>query len=360
MLDRALQRGMEAPVFLRNAWYVAAWDHQLAQGLLARTIMNENIVFFRSGDGIAALEDRCCHRSAPLSVGKLIEGGLQCGYHGLVFDRSGRCVRVPGQAKVPPGAAVRSYPVVEKHRWIWIWMGDPAAADQSLIPDMHWHADPAWLMIGDYFNVKCHYQALIDIQLDNTHSKYVHPTSLGNDGAIATPPRVRREPRAVHGERLMPNSDPPPIWRRAIDYQPERADVWLKWTYTVPAAITFDAGIAEPGTGAFEGNRSRGITVYNSHGITPETDRTTHHFWTSSRNFRIDDEAITKTMREIRNTFLEDVAIVEAQQRALEAFPNAPTIDVNADAPTIQARALMAQLIDAERRQGRPIQLAGT
>jgi vanillate O-demethylase monooxygenase subunit len=199
----------------------------------------------------------------------------------------------------------------------------------------------------------CHYQALIDIQLDNTHSKYVHPTSLGNDGAIATPPRVRRDNLAVHGERLMPNSDPPPIWRRAANYTDERADVWIKWTYTPPGNVTFDAGIAKPGTGAFEGRRDHGITVYNAHGITPETDRTTHHFWSSSRNFRLDDAELTRTMSEIRDTFLEDVAMVEAQQRALEAFPGAPTIDVNADNPTIQARNLMARLIEAERASAR-------
>jgi phenylpropionate dioxygenase-like ring-hydroxylating dioxygenase large terminal subunit len=337
-------------MFLRNAWYVAAWDHEVRQNLLPRTIMNENIVIFRCESGsVAALEDRCCHRNAPLSAGRLIGDEVECGYHGLVYDRSGRCVRVPGQTKVPPGAQVRSFPVIARHQWIWIWMGDTACADDSLIPNMYWHNDPSWLMIGDYFHVKCHYQALIDIQLDNTHSKYVHPTSLGNTGAIMTPPKVRREPGAIHGERLMPNSDPPPLWRRAADYDQERADVWIKWTYRPPGTITFDAGIAEPGTGAFEGNRSRGITIYNSHGITPATEETTHHFWTSSRNFRLEDEALTRTLSDIRNTFLEDIAMVEAQQRTIEAFPGAPTIDINADSPTIQARNLMTRLIDEEQ-----------
>jgi phenylpropionate dioxygenase-like ring-hydroxylating dioxygenase large terminal subunit len=296
-----------------------------------------------------ALEDRCCHRSAPLSAGVVIGNDIQCGYHGLVFDRAGRCVRVPSQAKVPPGAAVRSYPVVERHRWIWLWMGIADKADASLIPDMYWHGDPRWRMIGDYFHVKCHYQALLDIQLDNTHSRFVHPGSLGNDGALATPPRIRREERALHGARLMPNSDPPPIWRRAADYKLERADHWLTWTYRPPATVTFDVGIAEPGSGAFEGNRSRGITVYNSHGITPETEHTTHHFWTSSRDFRLDDEEITRTLSGIRDTFLEDVAMVEAQAGTIAAFPGAPNIDIGADAPTIQARNLLQQMIAAER-----------
>ena len=338
-------------MFLKNAWYVAGWDdHVGGDAPLARTMLNEPIVLFRTADGaVAALEDRCCHRGAPLSIGRIQGNEIECGYHGLRFDRSGACVRVPSQDLVPPGARVRSYPVVERHRWIWVWMGEAALADASLIPDYSWHDDPAWEPIRDYFHVACHYQALIDIQLDNTHSKYVHPTTLGNDGAIATPPKVRREARAIHGERLMPDSDPPPIWRRAADYRPDRADVWIKWTYVPPTNVTFDAGIAEVGSGAFDGDRSRGITIYNSHGITPETDRTTHHFWVSARNFRLEDDQLTQTLSAIRDTFREDIAVVEAQQRRLETLPQAATIDINADNPTIQARNLLARLIAAEQ-----------
>ena len=340
-------------MFLRNAWYVAAWDHEIGRALLPRTILNQNIVFFRTEDGaVAALEDRCCHRHAPLSVGKLVGSELQCGYHGLVYDRTGQCVRVPSQTLVPPGARVRAYPAVERHRWVWIWMGDPAAADTSLIPDMHWHDDPAWrVAAGEYFHVKCHYQALIDIQLDQTHSKYVHPTSLANDGAITAPALVKRDGGRLHGGREMANSDPQPFMRRAANYPHPRADVWIKWTYTPPGAVTFDTGIAEPGTGAFAGDRSRGITIFNSHGVTPETERSTHYFWSSSRNFRLDDAQTDAVMAGIRDTFLEDVTMVEAQRRAIEAFPGAPSIDVSADAPTIQARKLLDQMIAEEARR---------
>lgn len=336
-------------MYLYNAWYVAAWDHEITNAPLARTLLNQKVVFFRNAEGkVAALEDRCCHRGAPLSVGRVIDGQIECGYHGLVFDSSGRCVCVPSQQSVPSTAVVRSYPVVEKDRWVWIWMGDPARADRLLIPDLYWHNHPEWKMLGDYFNVKCHFQALIDIQLDNTHSKFVHPTSLGNAGAVATPPKIERVGNTIHGSRLMPESDPPPIWRRAANYQPERADCWLTWIYNPPGSITFDVGIAVPGSGAFEGDRSQGITIYNSHGITPETDDTTHHFWTSSRNFRLDDEELTKVLSGIRNTFLEDVTMVEAQHVSLKAFPNAKMIDITADAPTIQARRLLKRMQDAD------------
>ena len=118
-------------MLLRNAWYIAAWADEVGRGqLLARRICNEPIVLFREGTGRAgALADRCCHRAAPLSMGSVVEEGIQCGYHGLVIDASGCCVRIPGQKQIPSDARVRSYPVVEKDQLVWVWMGDPAKAD---------------------------------------------------------------------------------------------------------------------------------------------------------------------------------------------------------------------------------------
>ena len=338
-------------MFLRNAWYVAAWDHEVGRALFPRTICGQNLVLFRTEDGaVAAFEDRCCHRNAPLSVGRLIGNEVECGYHGLAFDRTGACVRVPSQSQVPPGARVRCYPVVERHRWIWVWTGDAAAADPSLIPDMYWHTDPAWrLAAGGCLHAKCQYQALVDIQLDQTHSKYVHPTSFANEGAIRAPALARRDGRRLHGGRVMANSDPQPFMRRAADYKPALADVWIKWTYEPPCAVMFDTGIAEPGAGALQDRtKGNGITIFNTHFSTPETERSTHYFWASARNYKLDDPALDALMGKIHDIFSEDVAMVEAQQRGIEAFPNEPIIDVGSDAPTIQARKLVARLIEEE------------
>ena len=116
-------------MFARNAWYIAAWSDEVADKPLARRILNEPVVLFRGQDGrAAALADRCCHRSAPLSLGRVVEEGIECGYHGLVINCAGQCVRVPGQRLIPPDATVRNYPLVEKNRFLWIWPGDPALA----------------------------------------------------------------------------------------------------------------------------------------------------------------------------------------------------------------------------------------
>ncbi len=129
--------------FVRNAWYLAAWPEELDGGLMSRTIMNEPLVLFRNATGaVGALEDRCCHRGAPLTHGEVVAEGIQCGYHGLIFDCTGTCVKVPGQDTVPRKAVVRSYPVVERQQFIWIWMGDPALADEGKIIDYPYHDQP--------------------------------------------------------------------------------------------------------------------------------------------------------------------------------------------------------------------------
>jgi phenylpropionate dioxygenase-like ring-hydroxylating dioxygenase large terminal subunit len=123
-------------MFIRNAWYTAAWTDEIAERPLGRRICNEPIVFFRDRQGrIAALTDRCCHRSSPLHLGTVVEQGLQCGYHGLIFDRAGRCVYIPAQDRIPERAKVPSYPVVEKDQLVWVWIGDPAKGDESKIVD---------------------------------------------------------------------------------------------------------------------------------------------------------------------------------------------------------------------------------
>jgi phenylpropionate dioxygenase-like ring-hydroxylating dioxygenase large terminal subunit len=114
---RARDYCAEAMEYLRNAWYVAAWSEELAAGkLIARTFLDEPVVLFRTNDGAAAaLFDRCPHRFAPLSRGRHKGSEIECGYHGLRFDRSGACSLNPyNPGHTPPRARVQSYPVLER------------------------------------------------------------------------------------------------------------------------------------------------------------------------------------------------------------------------------------------------------
>jgi len=155
--------------FPRNAWYAAAWDREITGRLFPRVIANHPIVMYRKRNGeCVALADACWHRLLPLSQGRLVDDEVVCGYHGLRYDASGRCVHMPSQETLNPSACVRSYPAVERHRLVWIWLGDPARADPARIPDLHWNADPAWASDGGLIHVRCNYKLVLDNLLSDT------------------------------------------------------------------------------------------------------------------------------------------------------------------------------------------------
>ena len=336
-------------MYLRNCWYIAGLPEDVSGSPVGRVFLGDPVVLFRAADGaVAALEDRCCHRHLPLSLGRVSGENLQCGYHGLEFDSAGNCVKVPGQARVPPGASVRSYPMIERHGWLWIWMGDADAADPDLVPDVFWRDHPGWVATGEYWDIACGYDLLIDIQLDNTHAPFVHPDTLGSSAITETPPKVERTDRTVSAGRWMMDVVPSPTFARAIGSE-ENVDRWLLWEFSLPSLCAFDIGCAIAGSGAETGDRSQGVTLHTAHFMTPETETTCHYFWSVGRNYNIDDQTVTDAMHaEFRSIFSEDIEIVEAQQKSLDRTEGREAIDVNADAPVLQARQLLNRCIAAE------------
>ena len=340
-------------MFPRNQWYVAAWGDELQPGtLLARTLLNEPVVLFRTPDGVAhAFEDRCCHRRAPLSLGRMIGDKLQCGYHGLVYRADGTVVGIPGQTMVPPGAKARTYALVERWKLVWLWFGD-AAADPAKIPDHLYvtHDDPQWRWVGGYLHFDCDYRLLIDNLLDLTHETFLHAKTIGNEHVANTPlAKVERDASGVSATRWMLGVAPPPFLAHASGFGMQaKVDRWQNIRFEPPGHVTLDVGIARAGTGAPEGNRSQGITLAVTNAITPETDRSLHYFWGHPRKFKLDDDELSEFLRVgLTNTFLEDKVILEGQQRIIDARPEARTVDINADGASIQARRMLDQLAGA-------------
>ncbi len=341
--------------YLNDRWYAAAWAEEIESRPLARTILGRPVVFYRTAGGApVALEDRCCHRALPLSMGQVIGDEIRCGYHGLRYDATGQCVDVPGQSTIPPGARVACYPVVERHRMVWIWMGDAALADADAIADLFWHDDPAWLTTGEHIEVGCDYRRLIDIQLDATHATFVHTSTLASDAIQETPAEVIRDGDVLHVRRWMLDVEAPPIWVSAGGFT-GNVDRWILATYVPPALCVFDIGAAVAGSGAPDGERGQGITNRTTHFMTPATATATHYFWLFARDYGLDDAALSERVHgAIAETFHEDVEIVERQQRSIAADRIGAEIDVDADRPTIQARRLLERLIAAETEQGTP------
>ena len=233
-------------MWLRNCWQVAAFSREVVGGqLFARRICDEPVVLYRSMTGApVALEDRCAHRAAPLSMGALIGDTLRCGYHGLCYDTTGKCVTIPGQDYIPQRARVRAYPAVEKHRLVWIWMGDPERADASTVPDVHWLDDPAWVAAEGYHNVAADYRLLNDNLLDLSHETYVHMRTIGHEAVAESPAAVKVEDGAVRVVKEMPGCTPPPFYQFLGRLKPtDRIDRWQRTVYRPPGYIVIDVGV---------------------------------------------------------------------------------------------------------------------
>ena len=174
-------------MILLNAWYVACTPAEIDDKPLGRTLCKQPIVFYRAGDGtVAALDDFCPHRSAPLSLGRVIEGKLVCGYHGLEMGCDGKTIAMPGQ-RVRAFPAIRSYPVVERHGFVWVWPGEAALADPAAIPACAWADSPDGAYGGGLFHIGCDYRLMVDNLMDLSHETCVHATSIGQKEIDETP-----------------------------------------------------------------------------------------------------------------------------------------------------------------------------
>jgi phenylpropionate dioxygenase-like ring-hydroxylating dioxygenase large terminal subunit len=350
--------------FPLNAWYAAAYDFEVKAALLARTVCNEKIVLYRRGDGsVVALEDACWHRLLPLSKGRLQGDEVVCGYHGLVYNGDGHCTHMPSQETINPSACVRAFPVTLKHRFVWVWPGDPALADESKVPDLHWNDDPQWAGDGQLIKVNCDYRLVLDNLMDLTHETYVHGSSIGQQ-AVAEAPFV-----ATHGDRtatvtrLMENIDAPPFWagqiRQATGYV-GKVDRWQIIRFEAPCTIAIDVGVAPTGTGALTGkggppDRSQGVNGYVLNTITPETDATCLYFWAFARNYKLADQRLTHELREgVATIFREDEVILELQQKAIEDRPGYTFYNLNIDAGSMWARRLIDKMVQAESMPSGP------
>src|SRR3954465_2142398 len=205
---------------VKNAWYIAAQSSELGGEPIARLMLEEPVVLYRKADGTpVALEDRCCHRRAPLSKGKVEGDSLRCGYHGFLYEPGGKCIWVPGTERLPSKAAVRAYPCVERHGWIWVWTGD-LDADPSLIPDFHHNQDPEWAAVRGNLEVKGGYLLLVENLLDLSHLPYIHINPIGAAEDTNAELVWERTDGLVRGTRVSRALSPSPSQRaHGVDYK---------------------------------------------------------------------------------------------------------------------------------------------
>lgn len=331
--------------FIFDEWYVAAFADEVGRRLLARTLLGRKVVLFRTAAGQpVALDDRCAHRSYPLSSGTLEGDTVVCGYHGFRYDAAGDCIEVPAMASCPRSIGVKRYALVEQGPLIWIWMGDPEAADPARLPETAYLASAEWECSKGYFHLPGNYVSLHENLLDLTHLSYIHASSFGTPEYARAPYRTQLGDGHFLVHREVIPTTLPPVW----------ADPTGLTGVTTAARIATSEFLG-PGfhrvTVSFydsalpESERKTG-TIRTAHLPTPETHGSTHYFIVHGRDFALGDPAVTAVMHErLFAAFEEDVEALTRLERVLVETPREDfyEISVTTDGPSVAMRRYLLQ-----------------
>jgi phenylpropionate dioxygenase-like ring-hydroxylating dioxygenase large terminal subunit len=340
--------------YLKHAWYVAAWDSEIgSDGIFQRTLLDESILFFRDSQGVVqAISNRCPHRFAPLDKGVKIGDAIVCAYHGLRFNGKGQCVHNPhGNGFVPKTATVRSYPVVERYSAIWIWMGEPELADSGAIPDFSFN-DPAQFFVGKrYLHARANYVLETDNIMDLSHIQYLHPGTLGSDSVSSAEIEVTQELNTIYSKRLVKNEKLSDFLYAVNDIEPGTlVDRWIDVRWDAPANMALYVGAVPSG-------RSTGDRIGRvmSHHFTPETNKTTHYWFSNSYPKTMGDAGVALAEQHIESLKRpfeeEDLPMLEAQQMMIgdADFWSLKPVFLPGDAGAVRARRALDKLIADEQ-----------
>lgn len=338
--------------FIKNTWYVAAWDSEVGDEPVPVRILGERIVLFRKQDGsVRALSDICPHRFAPMHRGKIIGDTIQCGYHGLVFDETGACARNPvGEGAVSGVVRLVPYPLVAKNTLLWIWMGDPTAADESKIPDFSWlDQQDTYVKTPDRaLRQPIGYQLIIDNLLDLAHGAFLHPTTLGTDALLDGDVTVEQTGDRIDYNRWHPNGEPNTLFTLAGAAKAgEPVDFWNEMRWDAPSSFYLEIGVTKPGR-----PRKEGSFMGSVHILTPESETSTVYRWLLFRDFAKENSEMTKAVEDLVEYAFrhEDEPMLLAVQDIMDGrdFWEMKPLLLPGDKAAVLARRTLDRLVAAE------------
>ncbi len=340
-------------MFPKNAWYVACTPDEIEGKPLGRMVCGQSIVFYRGPQGqVAALEDFCPHRGAALSLGRVCEGKLVCGYHGLVMGCDGKTESMPGQ-RVGAFPAIRAFPVIERYGFIWVWPGDPALADVSKLHPLPWAESADWAYGGGLYHVRCDYRLMIDNLMDLTHETYVHANSIGQPEIDETPSETTVDGDQVVLQRHMQGIQAPPFWQMAMSangLDPQaKVDRWQICRFSPPSHIMIDVGVALSGKGGFDAAPEHKAYSVVVDFITRETETSHWYHWGMARQFKPHDTELTDKIRAGQGgIFNEDMEMLQLQQVNISKWPERKLLMLNIDSGGVQSRRIIDRLLAQE------------
>ncbi len=340
---------------VRNRWYISAFADEITREPMERTILGKPVAMYRKQDGApVAMYGLCPHRYYPLGNGKVEGDRLVCGYHGFVFDDTGQCVKIPSQG-TGSKFCQPTYPIEERGPFCWIWMGDKETCDVDLIPpyedfglgvDGWWHSSP------NYLHLEGRSVLLIDNLMDLTHLPYIHYHIAGGESMKSPTIEMEDRERSFRVKRVakVPFSDHhAQIFGEALRFEGLSDFLSLTDFYgpelirtSLPITLRIDGQDSVPdGLGS----------LYLLHGITPETETTTHYYGLSVRNFRLEDAELDEVQRlaDIKIRQQDKEAIETVEERLEDAATLQRELFVIADRPASKVRKIMQTLLEGEQ-----------
>jgi phenylpropionate dioxygenase-like ring-hydroxylating dioxygenase large terminal subunit len=345
--------------YVRNAWYMMGWIKDFPAGSpIPVTLLDEHLVLFRQTTGrLVALEDRCAHRLAPLSLGRVEGDDIRCLYHGLKYAGTGACNEMPGHKSIPRTMCVRSYPVVERFSASFVWMGDPAKADEALLPPFVGYEDPAWHMLPGRMDYDVQYELIQDNLLDLSHIAWVHRNSFGggdpetNRAWAEAEVRISALPRGVRVERWMKNSRTRPSLESMIG---PRCDALNSFDYLVPGYFLLTSSYYHTGAAERAGSERPAeepvFSSFTAQAVTPITARQTSYFfcfgpWAKQEGAGQQKEVFLQLAY---LAFGEDRDMLSGQQKVIDADPARAMKLFDVDKAPILYRRLVDKLMTEE------------
>lgn len=338
--------------FVHDAWYVAASASEVGREPRAVMVLGKSVVLFRTSAGKAvALRNRCCHRSFPLSHGRVDGDSIVCGYHGLRYDSEGRCIEIPMQKHVPPAVRVDSFPIAERGPFVWIWLGEKTKADVAAVPHQEWMDHSEWDAGWAYLHIKGSYMHLHENLLDLSHLSFLHAQTFGTPEYARAPIEAQ-----IHGADIQ-------VWRHVECHLPPIYAQPLGWS-GARAMRSSGSQFVAPGlhvnTGIFR-NLERPAapgesvpTVKVAQLITPETHHSTHYRYLVARNFaRSSPDVTTFMMEQQAAAFSEDAFAIERITELMLSEASAPFTEISlpSDKAGVLMRRHLKRLAELEQRE---------
>jgi phenylpropionate dioxygenase-like ring-hydroxylating dioxygenase large terminal subunit len=341
-MTQSFQGRVASPVIVpTDCWYAVARSVDVAGTLVSVRAVGRPVVLFRTSAGtVVALEDRCAH---PLSAGALEGDTIRCGLCGFVYDADGQCISVPTQARVPLGASVDAYPVLESDGLVWVWFGEPGRARLHRLPELPWLADNDWATVSGRRSVAASFLLLHENFADVTQVPFVAPDISPAVLGIAPPPlEVTVSETTVSLRREFPPAHMP-AWQARLTGQPIDAELpTVQEGYLLSPAVWVDYWDVQLADQSW-------VRLRFTQLVTPIDERSSHLMWAVSRDFAVTDTAATHELTATFEDYYSRVlAAMETAQSVIDRDGPGREVNVSADIVGLRIREIVEALLAEE------------